>query len=200
MIKAIVFDYGGVVSDGGAGNTIAADLASALSVDQALMQAAFRQAWARFVRGKVDEPRFWQMIEQSIGRPIPDAQRLIWSGWDAMKPRPEMIAFISALRANGHTVGLVSNTVPFTAGAIQERNGYALFAPCILSYEVGYAKPDIEIYQLLLQQLPDTKPHEILYVDDLEVCLAPAKQLGMHTILATSTRQIIDDVAELLPG
>jgi epoxide hydrolase-like predicted phosphatase len=115
-----------------------------------------------------------------------------------MKVVPEMSILVGRLRKVGYRVGLLSNTIPNTAEEIRSHGGYDDFDFLILSCEVGYAKPDPEIYELAMQQLPGIKPEEVMFVDDIERMTAPATELGIHTIVATSPEQIMDDIESLL--
>jgi HAD superfamily hydrolase (TIGR01509 family) len=54
------------------------------------------------------------------------------------------------------------------------------------------------MYQELLKQLPDTKPEEVIFIDDQEKCLVPARAMGINTVLAKNAGQIINDVSKLL--
>ena len=49
------------------------------------------------------------------------------------------------------------------------------------SYQVGYRKPEPEIYQFALRQA-DVPPHAAVFVDDLEVHVAVARRLGLTAI------------------
>lgn len=67
----------------------------------------------------------------------------------------------------------------------------------ILSYEVGFAKPDKSIYQKLLTQYA-LHANQCVFIDDLQINLDAAKSLGFETILATSEQQNIIAIEELL--
>ena len=67
----------------------------------------------------------------------------------------------------------------------------------ILSYEVGFAKPDKSIYQKLLAQYA-LQANQCVFIDDLQINLDVAKSLGFETILATSEQQNIIAIEELL--
>ena len=67
----------------------------------------------------------------------------------------------------------------------------------ILSYEVGFAKPDKSIYQKLLTQYA-LHANQCVFIDDLQINLDAAKSLEFETILATSEQQNIIAIEELL--
>lgn len=68
----------------------------------------------------------------------------------------------------------------------------------IISSEVGIAKPDEEIYRVLLERL-GVLPHECIFVDDSAENIMAAKQLGLHGIHFRSREQALLELRELLP-
>jgi len=198
MIKAIVFDYGGVITSGGAGNELAVRLAQDLdiSVDQA-SELTFGP-WPEYIKGRIDEEEYWRRVETQYGHSIPSNKRMIWNTWGHMSPRDEMLDFVKQLKSQGYTVGLLSNVIPNTEKDIRAHGVYDLFQPCILSCQVGFAKPEPAIYQVLLQQLPGIEAEEIIFVDDQERCLKPARELGINCVMADKPGQITAGVNKLL--
>src|SRR6266496_825229 len=199
MVKAFLFDYGGVVTEGGGGFELSERLGKALGITRDEAYALLGPVWDIYARGKITEDKLWAVIEKAYGQPIHVSKRKIWNMWEEhMQPLPEMLDLIKSLQAKGYTVGLLSNVIPNTAADIRQHGGYAAFNFLVLSYEVGYAKPEVEIYQLALNKLPNIPPNEVVFVDDQERCLVPARELGIKTILAKNPKQIAKEIAELL--
>jgi epoxide hydrolase-like predicted phosphatase len=115
-----------------------------------------------------------------------------------MRPKPEMVKFVHDLKARQLQVGLLSNVIPYTMNQIREHCVYDNFDFTILSAEVGYGKPDPEIYQLALDKLPGIRPEEIIFIDDQERFLVPARTLGIHTVAAVDPTQIIAETESLI--
>jgi len=197
VIKAVIFDYGGVVTSGGA-KGLSYSLAEKMGLDNDVAFGLIQSAWEKLVRGNISEAEFWQEVGQKNGRMIPDNLRHIWNSWEDMRPRPEIVELITSLKADHIVVGLLSNTLSITSKDIRAHGGYDWFDPCILSYQVGYAKPDAEIYKILLASLPSIQPDEILFVDDQARCMPPARQLGIRTLIATEPAEIIAGVRKAL--
>jgi putative hydrolase of the HAD superfamily len=198
MIKAFLFDYGGVMTASEQGNSLFASLGEAfgISLDQA--QTTLAPLWRDFLKGTFEEDDFWEAAEEKLGRQAPPEKRHIWNAWDKQaRSLPEMQELVATLRNAGYTVGLLSNAIPNTEQEIRENGGYAPFDFLVISCKVGTAKPEIAIYQQALAHLPGILPSEIVFIDDQERCLTPAREMGMHTILATSSSQIITDVHKL---
>lgn len=198
MIKAILFDYGGVIAAGGGSNELSERLAHNLEIpEEAAAKLIFSGKWRDLLKGRVDEDEFWRDIELGFGKPIPQDKRHVFSTWQGMKPQTKMLQLVKTLRTD-YSVGLISNMTPTTSQDIRNRGGYSIFDFVILSNEVGFAKPDTEIYQLALKRLPGIEPGETVFIDDQERCLAPARELGMQTILAQNTAQIKSDLEKML--
>jgi epoxide hydrolase-like predicted phosphatase len=199
MIKAILFDYGGVMTDGGGGSELSDRLGAGLGISSKAAFAMLGPVWNQYASGTITEDELWQAIEADYGKPIEPAERAIWNTWkDHMQPRAEMVELVKGLQAQGYTVGLLSNVIPNTAADIRANGGYDAFDFLVLSCEAGYSKPAREIYECALEQLQGFKPEEVLFIDDQERFLVPARALGMHTILAQNATQIAAEVKKLL--
>ncbi len=67
----------------------------------------------------------------------------------------------------------------------------------IISAEVGLAKPDPRIYLLALDRL-GLQPEETIFVDDLQVNVEAARQLGIRAIQFLNNAQILKDITGIL--
>lgn len=198
MIKAVLFDYGGVISDGGTPESLPDRLAGKLGVSSDEAYRLLGDVWAAFSRGNIDEEAAWQIIERVHGSPIAKDKRAIWNTWEVMQPRPELLDYVSQLRARDIVTGLLSNVVPPTLEEIKQHGVYDSFDFTVLSCEVGFAKPDIEIYRIALQHLAAIRSDEVIFVDDVDAFLEPARSLGIKTIHATSATHMLDEINRLI--
>lgn len=199
MIKACLFDYGGVITPGGSGHELSERLATALDISPEEGYLLLGSVWDEYARGKITESDIWRSIETRHDKAIEVGKRAIWNTWaEHMQPLPEMLGLVDGLKQRGCTVGLLSNVIPNTAADIQNHGGYDAFDFVVLSCQVGVSKPDLEIYKMALKKLPGTKPEEVVFIDDQERCLVPARDLGINTVLAVSPRQISDDIYRLI--
>jgi epoxide hydrolase-like predicted phosphatase len=191
MIKAFLFDYGGVMTDGGRGTELTDRLGLALGIPPQKAYEFLGPVWDKYSRGTISEASLWAHIEQASGQRVALANRNIWNTWEHMTPLPSMLALVSQLKQAGYPVGLLSNIVPNTKRAIEANGGYDLFDFAVLSCELGTAKPDADIYKLALAKLPGVQPGEVLFTDDQERFLVPAAAMGIQTLLAESPEQVI---------
>lgn len=198
MIKAILFDYGGVITHGGTPGMLSNNLATKLNIPNDRAAALLEYGFDKIKRGLITEDEFWHILEKAYGAPIPLESRDIWMKKEDVIPISEVVALCQSLRRHGVKTGILSNVEPVVVGRIREIGGYTDFAPLILSCEAGYAKPDIEIYEIALRKLDGLSPEETLFIDDQERLLAPARQLGMQTLHAVGPEQLIADIRHLL--
>lgn len=184
MIKAVIFDWGGVIAPYAKGGWLGA-LSIILGTTIEDLLPHWRAAgYGDLSRGTIDEAEFFRLFEVSSGRVLPDDVSRIWIEGSAFDPWPEMLDYIKQLKDNHFKVGLLSNTVKPMSTAIIQKGLYEGFEPLILSDVVGYMKPELPIYQRVLDEL-QLPANECVYIDDSPKNLEPAKELGMVTVLAS---------------
>lgn len=151
-----------------------------------------------FLTGHIDNRTYWARVGASLGVTFSEEfQDTIWQQWHGAKAIPEMQALVQEVKALGLRVVVFSNILEPSAARIRENHGYDGFDALVLSYEVGFRKPDLAIYEKALEAA-QCLPKECIFIDDKPSSLEPAKQLGMTTILAKSTEQVTHDLKALL--
>jgi putative hydrolase of the HAD superfamily len=108
-----------------------------------------------------------------------------------------VLDYAEGLRQRGYTTAILSNMIAPINWFISQRGDFKSFDPVILSSQVGYAKPDPTIYQLMLERLK-LPPDQCIFIDNHERNLVPAKQLGMKVVLAKQPSQFIPEIERLL--
>lgn len=198
MIKALLFDYGGVIADDRSGDHLYQQLGASLGISAKVAWELLAPLWLKLSRGKITENALWEELERQYGQPILESQRAVWNDWDSMPRHQEMLDFVAELKEVGYITGIISTTIARTAEDIRAHGGYNFFDPVILSYEVGYAKPDPEIYRIAMEYLSGIRPTEVIFLDDRTICLPPAQALGIHTVLVENSNQAITATKGLL--
>lgn len=112
--------------------------------------------------------------------------------------RSDILEMLSNLKKAGCGIGLVSNCFSEEDQIIRESVLYPYFDAPVLSYSVGLAKPDLNIFKLCVEQLTQgkqTSMSEFLYIGDGgSMELETANSIGMQTgqalwFLKSGTRQ-----------
>lgn len=201
MIRAVLFDFGGVISSSPfeAFAHLEADLG--LPTDFIRTVNATNpdaNAWAQLERGEVDVETFgslWSAEARTQGCELDG--RLVLERL-AGEIRPQMVAAIRACGTVYKTACLTNNFTRAEAVLSVEVAGvYALFDLVLESRVLGVRKPDPRFYELACEAL-DVKPDECVFLDDLGVNLKPARALGMHTIKVTDPAAALASLGELL--
>ena len=89
----------------------------------------------------------------------------------------------AAFRARGGVTAFLSNGVPEMMARVRaERRLDSYFDVVLVSYEVGFTKPDPRIYELCLTRLC-VPASAALFVDDRAENVEGARRAGIHTVL-----------------
>ena len=112
--------------------------------------------------------------------------------------RPQMVAAIEACRGSYKTACLTNNFASVERAVSNEvADVYALFDAVLEPRVLGVRKPDPRFYELACQAL-EVQPDESVFLDDLGVNLKPARALGMHTIKVSDPGQALHKLGEVL--
>lgn len=114
----------------------------------------------------------------------------------SLEENQAMAAILDSLKKQVARMYLLSNTNEIHWNEIHSRFNIARhFDELVLSHTLGKAKPEPEIYEhvLALSGVPASK---CLFVDDLEVNVRAAEQLGIHCILFRG----VEDFKSKLPS
>lgn len=109
----------------------------------------------------------------------------------------EMVECVADVRASGHLTGLLTNTFTEFHPTLERDLDLSMFDAVIESCAVGTRKPESAIYLATAAMLE--VPHDrIVYLDDFEQNLEPARELGWHTILVADATTALDDLDAVL--
>ncbi|XP_041314156.1 bifunctional epoxide hydrolase 2-like [Pyrgilauda ruficollis] len=122
-----------------------------------------------------------------------------WECWECWEWR--LLSAAAELRRHGFKTCVLTNTwVDDTSwrsltAALQERLRRH-FDLVLESCRIGMAKPEPGVFSYALEAL-QTRPQEVIFLDELEENLEPARELGMATILVRDTESALRDLQEL---
>ena len=194
MIRAVIFDLGGVVYKWpGLDRRWAQQLG--VSPDE-FVRALYAGNDEGPLVGAMTAEQWWAGVGERLGidRAIADRLRRDFVG--ATRLVAPMVEFIRGLRAT-HRTAFLSNAWSDTRPRLQRDGIEAAVDAVILSCEVGVAKPDPGIYQVALERL-GVVATAAAFVDDAEVNVEAARALGMEGIVCRSASQAIAEVRALV--
>jgi len=95
--------------------------------------------------------------------------------------REPMWTLARDVRVSGVKTAILSNGVPEVMARVRADRPLAeIFDVVVVSYELGHAKPDREIYEATLSRI-GVLPHDALFVDDRSENITAAEELGLQT-------------------
>ena len=189
-IKAIIFDFGGVILniDFGKSNKAFADL-GVKDFNEMFSQQNADHLFRHLEEGKLNELEFYEAFRRSSQINLPDDQ--IKKAWNALliSYRREALLTLKRIRPN-YKLYLLSNTNSIHLEAFnkmyEEQVGEGsledYFDKIYYSHEIGARKPDKEPYEYVLKE-NNLSPAETLFIDDSVQNIKPAEDLGLQTIL-----------------
>ncbi|MCE5289537.1 MAG: HAD family phosphatase [Nocardiaceae bacterium] len=206
-IQAVVFDYGGVLT-----NPVREAIGAWLSAEgiDPLSFSVTLKAWMsrdvpygtpihRLEMGDVTIDEFDRLLAAELithtGAPV-DPAGVLARMFAALRTDDDMFGLVKELRELGLRVGLLSNSWG---------NSYPrdlidpLFDSIIISSEVRLRKPQPEIYLMAAEQLA-VPAETIVFVDDAEPNLIGAQAVGLQTILHESAAQTRAALRAWLPA
>jgi putative hydrolase of the HAD superfamily len=189
MFEAVIFDFGGVITES------PFEAFNKLESNRGLPKDFIRKinatnphdnAWAKFERAEISPADFDGAFAEEAR-----AQGYELAGRDVIAclqgaVRPSMLEALRRIAANFKT-GCITNNVKsdnkhggmWNNAKVDE--AMALFRHIIESSKVGIRKPDPRIYRMMTDALA-VDPARCIYLDDLGINLKPARDMGMTTI------------------
>ncbi len=186
-IRNIIFDFGGVI--------ITIDQQQAINrfreigvtdADKRLDSYTQTGIFGELESGKINGEQFRTELEKLAGRPITHQDCCYaWQGYCKELPQRNLDC-LTRLRTKGYKVILLSNTNPLMMewAMSNDFDGkgnpiQSYFDSMYLSYECKMMKPEPALFQKVLRD-ENIRPEETLFVDDGELNIATAKQLGIQ--------------------
>ena len=198
MIRAIIFDFGRVISAQKPPSLFRryeADLGLAPGTINVIMFDC--QAWQEALIGRLTEEEFWRVIGPKLGLGSPEDIEAFRRRYRAdERINSEVVDVIR--RLNGHyKLALLSNSPPGLIAWLTDWEILSLFDVVFCSGDEGVAKPDAAAFEMTLKRL-NVKPAEAVFIDDTGEHVESARALGLHGVLFTNAAVLEAELKNLL--
>ena len=142
--------------------------------------------------GKVSSLEFFQFLKESLQLTLRFEEFV--SIWDDIFSENEEVSKIILSQKGKWKLGLVSNTNPLHFDYVLKKFPILyIFDKWILSHEIGFKKPAIEIFQRAIEWA-SVNPEKILFIDDMKTHVEVAISLGMQGIHFISAQQLKEEL------
>jgi putative hydrolase of the HAD superfamily len=195
MIDAIIFDIGGVL--------VKHD--NALLFQRLAEQCQSRQASALVIRdavmnsglrtGKQSVPEFHAALVRNFGfQGDYDTFAKLWVG--GINPIPEMLALMQRLRGAYRLFILSDTNEEHWQHVAKHYLDPELFDDVFLSHRLGMVKPDLRLFEHVVQAVA-CPPAHMIFVDDTPENVTMAQSLGMNAYVFSSAFDLESELASL---
>jgi glucose-1-phosphatase len=114
-----------------------------------------------------------------------------------LSPIPDMIETVHEVKNNGYRVYILSNMPKELHEELRTLHDFfEVFDGAVYSYQVKAIKPQPQIYQALMRTYQIKGP-ESVFIDDLEMNIRAAKELGIEGIVCKNPAQVRAELKNL---
>ena len=198
MIKAIIFDFGRVISAPKPPSLFRRyEMDLGLPPDTINSIMFDSQIWQDTLLGRKTLEEFWHTIGPELGLNSSeeiDAFRNRYRADEAINA--EVLKLIQKLHGQ-YTLAVLSNAPSGLSQWLAEWRILDFFDLVFCSGDEGTVKPDAKPFELTLERL-GVHPEEAIFIDDTMENVEAARQLGLHGILFTTAEALEEELARLL--
>jgi putative hydrolase of the HAD superfamily len=153
--------------------------------------------------GRVTEVDFLERLAQALEPELghrPELHRFSELYFEALEPNEPMIELMREVKGGGRRMALLTNNVrewePLWRAMLPVDE---IFELVVDSAFVGMRKPDPAIYELTIERLGNgVVAADCLFIDDIEVNITAARELGMQAVHFVNNEQAIPEIRAAL--
>ncbi len=196
MIKAIIFDSGGVIVD---------QRLFFERLNKIFKPKDNKKFWHEvnieaipLCKNLISEETFWRKIAKLNNKDPKKIPKNLWRrGYENLtKVKYDVLTIAKKLKKK-YKLGLVSNSIAYHERINKKRGIYNFFDVVILSHKVGLTKDNKKIFFLTVNKLK-VKPKECIFIDDVKDFVNVAESVGMEGIVFKNIKQLKSDLKTLL--
>lgn len=143
--------------------------------------------------GRIDYETFLLKVSEVGNVSVDETRRIL----DDNQPDIELFDYISKKLKPHYKLGMLSNAGDDWLDDMMGEDRKSLFDVIVLSYQVGFTKPQPEIYQLTAKKLK-VEPSECIMIDDKDRYCEGARKAGMQAVQYKSFAQMAHELDALL--
>ena len=196
MIKAVFFDYDGVLTRDKTGSlTTNRFISKQTGIPYASVRDAFQPHNDALNEGKTNYAAIWPSVCGALGREIP--RDVLVAAFESTPINEEVLRLARQLRARC-SVGIVTDNKADRMTHLRRHQRLdALFSPIVVSAEVGVTKATTALFEYALACVA-VRAEDSLFIDNSEENLVAPAALGMRTIHFDDERNDVAGLARLV--
>ncbi|UCG95720.1 MAG: HAD family phosphatase [archaeon] len=193
MIKAVIFDLGGVLTSQSGFWPFCHKYSRQFNMTPEELHTIIKKHWKPARIDEISSQEFWEKTSVEIGCDKNFFRKIMV---DFQIVGGDTLQIARSLKGR-YKLAILSNHIRDWFEEIVEKNKLKeIFDVIVTSYDFGAQKPDKSIYKETIEKL-GLKPEECVFIDDKEKNIHPAKELGMKVILFKDVGQLKNELKEL---
>jgi epoxide hydrolase-like predicted phosphatase len=198
MIKAIIFDFGRVIT-AQKPLSLFRSYEEELGLDPDTINSIMfdSQAWQDTLLGRKTTEEFWHLIGPELGLKTADEVNRFRRRYHADETINEAVLDLIRKLHGRYKLAILSNSPPDLTRWLVDWEMRDLFEVVFCSGDEGMIKPDPAAFKLTLERL-GVEPGEAVFIDDTPEHVEAARKLGFQGIIFTTAAALKDDLKKIL--
>lgn len=194
MIKAVIFDFGRVISAQKPVSLFRSfEEELGLEPDTINVKMFDSDAWQYALLGRITLDEFWQAIGPVLGLTTPEKIEDFRRRYHAHEAvNKEVLKIIHGLRGH-YKLAILSNAPSGLTRWLAEWRLHHLFDVVFCSGDEGVVKPDLLAFETTVNRL-GVRPKQAVFIDDTIQHVEAAKRVGLHGIHFTTAEALARDL------
>lgn len=184
MIKAVIFDFFGVICSDEYWRFVAVDKE---------LRGSFHVLADEVSLGTLSWNDFMAEVAKATGRSIEEVSVM----YESEHLDPRMLHLVAKLHKKYKTALLTNAHHEFIDPILERTNAKEYFDAVVVSSRAGAIKPDKKIFDAVLQEL-GLSASECIFIDDVERYTVAASELGFRAVHFTDYENLIERLDALL--
>lgn len=198
MIKAIIFDFGRVITAQKPLSLFRSyEIELGLDPDTINSIMFDSQAWQDALLGRKTTEEFWHLIGPELGLNTADEVNRFRRRYHADEAINEAVLDLIRKLCGRYKLAILSNAPPDLTRWLADWEMRDLFEVVFCSGDEGMIKPDPAAFKLTLERL-GVEPGEAVFIDDTPEHVEAARKLGIQGIIFTTVAALKDDLTKFL--
>lgn len=191
MIKAIIFDCFGVLTDGDNWT----NFRNALPANQ---REAMRELNRSYNQAEISYEQMTTLLSKALNKTSAETKQLLDDLGSDQNKNIALLEYIQTLKPK-YKIGILSNVGSnwITDELLTEKEEQELFDDMVFSFAHGFAKPDPRIFKIACERL-NVEPQEAVFIDDINDFCKAAEGTGMKSLNYKDFDQMKKDLEKLL--
>lgn len=196
-ITGIFFDIGGVLLNIHPERTIQ-HLNNCTGISKEIIKTAFsHEIHNKYEKGEINNQEFFQSIKRVLPKTDSLCESDFWEAWGMLLGEETSVSPVLRSCSKHIPIWLLSNTNPYHIELGAKRFSFLpLVTGAVFSYDVGYRKPDKDIFRIALN-LAGKTPGEVFFIDDDLKNINQARKIGLNSHHFTSVESLKQKMIEL---